>query len=163
MAATDKVRVTLARNRAYIKWPYDHHFMKLFEDLIPFGSSRHFYRDGKYWHINQNWWEQAYRLFQSHYMDIEISGSFEDNDAPVYDEDFPEDDDIIWDFDSDTSITSTDDAYRVLHLLPTANATDAKVMYKHLSHHYHPDVDGGDEGMMKAVNAAYEYIEANDW
>ena len=160
------VQVTLARNKAYVLWPFDHRFMRVFDEQIPY-RSRHFYKNGsKYWHINQEWWERAFEIFKSRYgpENIEITGSFEDQEAPTYDEEFPEQelpDD--WDFGSEQiwgdGITNLADAYKVLHLLPTADPSDAKVMYKHLSHQNHPDL-GGDEETMKSVNRAWEFIEA---
>lgn len=49
------------------------------------------------------------------------------------------------------------EAYRALHLLPTAPPELVKVAYRTLATLHHPD-KGGDTATMQAINAAYELL-----
>lgn len=167
--ASAHVDIVLARGRAYVRWPYDHKFMQLFNEFIPF-QARHFYSESKWWHIEQRWWGPAFDLFRAHYADgnIHITGDFENEEAPTYDEDYPEyesseaggDDEI--DLNTGQVIVSLEKltfpkAYAILHLLPTATPEDAKAMYRHLSNIYHPD-NGGTDRDQSRINRAYSFI-----
>jgi curved DNA-binding protein CbpA len=61
-------------------------------------------------------------------------------------------------------VLSTQDiraAYRVLNVPTTATADQVRRNYLDLARRLHPDVNGGDDTKMKAVNLAYEAVQAH--
>ena len=49
-------------------------------------------------------------------------------------------------------------AAQVLGVKPTATQEEIKIAYRALARKYHPDITGGDDSMMKALNSAYDYL-----
>lgn len=167
------VTVVHARNRYYVYWPFDKKFMQAFTQEIP-PSARHFYSDSKWWHVNQEWWDRAFNLFRSRYYDEDIEVT-EEEEPPCEDDRYPldgRDDDEDWnwedeEFDLNTGLPpppvsldsmSLGQALGILHLVPTADFEDAKVMYRHLSHQAHPD-KGGSDTDQTALNRAFSFVE----
>jgi len=154
--------------------------MKLFNREIPPGV-RHFYSASKWWHINQDWWERAFALFRARYFDEDIE--ITEEDEPPIDEDESlddEDDGPNWTFGGEPFLNFDDEidlntgqpsrpvsfdsmslaqALALLHLVPTADFEDAKVMYRHLSRQHHPDM-GGTDGEQIALNRAFGFVES---
>ena len=52
--------------------------------------------------------------------------------------------------------------YLVLGLMPGATKEEIKNAYRKMAHKYHPDKPGGDEGMMKKINAAYRFLTGKE-
>jgi len=52
----------------------------------------------------------------------------------------------------------SDNYYVRLGVRRDASAADIKKAYRHQARKYHPDRNGGDEGVMRQVNAAYEVL-----
>ena len=50
------------------------------------------------------------------------------------------------------------DAFKALHLLPSAPASVVRAAYKALACEVHPDKPGGDAETMKRVNSAFEFL-----
>ena len=167
------VSIVAARNRYYVLWPFDHEFMKVFKTDIP-SSARHFYGDSKWWHIDLDWWERAFGLFQHRYYPDDITFS-EADEPPCEDEDYPlvePDPEELADEEIDLNTgtvhwppppaVSLDSmtlaqALSILHLIPTASFADAKVMYRKLSHECHPDHGGMGNDQIK-LNRAFDLV-----
>lgn len=116
--------------RAYrVEFPYDPVVVDAIKRIVP-AHSRTYDPAQKAWFVAPAYKDLVYQLLEDVYIEVEW-GTVE---APEGDE-----------------------AYRVLHLLPSAPKELVEASYKCLSKLYHPDV-GGDHVQMQAINQAVFHL-----